>query len=150
MAGRNIGKTYIINKCALNRLILCCCSSSCCGVTTYNLFLIHHRKHLRIRRATFISWPFLFRFIGYNVILHCALHSAERHKVAGSSLWTALANQINFLYKKYKEQNYNTKTQYAKTTKQLSQGRLLVKEIRAMQLVAVKRGENIAVHGLSQ
>ena len=28
-----------------------------------NSIVIRHRKHLRIRRATFISWPFLFRFI---------------------------------------------------------------------------------------
>ena len=27
-----------------------------------NSIVIRHRKHLRIRRATFISWPFLFRF----------------------------------------------------------------------------------------
>ena len=28
-----------------------------------NSFIMCHRKHLRIRRATFISWPFLFRFM---------------------------------------------------------------------------------------
>ena len=27
-----------------------------------NLFFIRHRMHLQIRRATFISWPVLFRF----------------------------------------------------------------------------------------
>ena len=32
-------------------------------------FVIHHHKHLRIRRATFISWPFLCRFIGPLYVL---------------------------------------------------------------------------------
>ena len=50
-----------------------------------------------------------------------------------------------------KEQNHKTKIQYAQTTtKQQSEGRSLVKEIRAIQLVAVKREKNIAVHDLSQ
>ena len=63
----------------------------------------------------------------------------------------ALTDPINLSIQKNKEQNHETKIQCAKTTtKQLSQGRLLVKEIGAIQLVTVKREKNIAVHGLSQ
>ena len=83
---------------------------------------------------------FRFSFAAiYNVILQCAINSEERHRVTGSSLWMALTNQINFLYKKQRTKPRNQDTIRTDDKKQLSQGRSLVKEIRAFQLVAVKR-----------
>ena len=86
-------------------------------------------------------------------MLYYTVLSIVKNDIKSPGLHYEWHSQIKliFLYEN-KEQNHETKIQYAQTTtKQLSQGRLLVKEVRAIQLVvvAVKREKNIAVRKIS-
>ena len=86
----------------------------------------------------------------YNLIIHCTI-SIVKKDIKSPGLHDGWHLQIKLIfYTQNKERNLKTTMQYTKqTTQQQSQGRLVVKEIRAFQLVAVKQEQDIAVHGLS-
>ena len=66
---------------------ICCCSSSNCGVPALKLITNYHCKHPRIRRATLVSCPFLFRF-EYSMLTLANL---------GGNLKSLSCTKVNFL-----------------------------------------------------
>ena len=73
-------------------------------------------------------------------MLYYTVPSIVKKDIKSSGLHYGWHLQMKLIFYTQQITNHKTKIQYAQTTtKQLSQGRLLVKEIRTIQLVAVKR-----------